>query len=100
MGIGPLGRGGARRRTRRRMRRRTSMMTSMESQQAQQQTNKNPSQMSETELNAPSGQTGIQPKAKASESDIEQLEKLADLKEKGVLTEKEFENQKKKILAQ
>jgi putative NADPH-quinone reductase len=98
-GIGPLGRGGARRRTRRRMRRRTAliMMTAQQKQQIQQQTGKHPDQMSEDELNAAMDKTGIEPKA-ANDSDIDQLEKLADLKEKGVLTEAEFEAKKSQIL--
>ncbi len=100
MSFGPLGRGGARRRTRRRMTRRTSlMMLSMQQkQQIQKQTGKNPEQMSEDELNAAMAKTGVQPKEDVSDSDIDQLEKLADLKEKGVITEQEFETKKSQIL--
>ncbi len=66
-------------------------------QQIQQQTGKNPEQMSEDELNAAMDKTGIEPKV-ANDSDIDQLEKLADLKEKGILTEQEFETKKNQIL--
>jgi hypothetical protein len=100
MSFGPLGRGGARRRTRRRMNRRTAlmMMTMEQKQQIQKQTGKNPEQMTEEELNAAMNKTGIQPKPDATDSDIEQLEKLAALKEKGVITEQEFEAKKAQIL--
>ncbi len=100
MSLGPLGRGGARRRTRRRMRRRTSlmMMPMEQKQQIQKQTGKNPEQMSEGELNVAMDKTGIQPKINAIDSDIDQLEKLADLKDKGILTEQEFEAKKNQIL--
>ena len=96
-GFGPLGRGGARRRTRRRMRGRTAilMMSAQQKQQIQQQTGKNPEQMSEDELNDAMEKAGVQPK---SDLDIEQLEKLADLKDRGILTEQEFEVKKSQIL--
>jgi hypothetical protein len=81
------------------MRRRTAlmMMTMQQKQQIQQQTGKNPEKMSEDELNAAMDKTGIEPKV-ANDSDIDQLEKLADLKEKGILTEQEFETKKNQIL--
>jgi hypothetical protein len=75
------------------------MMMSMEQkQQIQKQTGKNPDQMSEAELNAAMDKTGVEPKPSASDSDIDQLEKLADLKDKGVITEAEFEAKKTQIL--
>ncbi|XES78331.1 MAG: SHOCT domain-containing protein [Candidatus Bathyarchaeia archaeon] len=96
---GPLGRGGARRRTRRRWRRRTAllMMTTSQKQQIQQQTGKNPETMTEDELNAAMTKTGIQP-VDATDQQIADIEKFADLKEKGVLSEKEFEEKKAQIL--
>lgn len=97
MSFGPLGRGGARRRTRRRMNRRTAlmMMSMQQKQQIQKQTGKNPEQMSEDELNAAMEKTGVEPK---SDTDIEQLEKLADLKDRGIINEQEFEAKKSQIL--
>lgn len=74
------------------------MMSMQQKQQIQQQTGKNPDQMSETELNAAMEKSGIEPQTSASDSDLDQLEKLADLKEKGVLTEQEFQTKKAQIL--
>jgi len=71
MGLGPLGRGGARRRTRRRM------------------------------TAAQSAQQPAQPASQPAPNNIDttaELEKLAGLKEKGILTEEEFTAKKKQIL--
>ena len=73
------------------------MMTMQQKQQIQQQTGKHPDQMSEEELNAAMDKTGIEPKV-TNDSDIDQLEKLADLKDKGILNEQEFEAKKNQIL--
>ncbi len=70
-GLGPMGRGGARRRTRRRM---SARQGSQSQQPAPQQTN----------------QGGVDTAA--------EIEKLAELKEKGILTEEEFTAKKKQIL--
>ncbi len=43
------------------------------------------------------GSSGVRPQ-KQNSSDIDQLEKLADLKEKGVITEEEFQAKKKELL--
>lgn len=97
---GPLGRGGARRRTRRRWRRRSAlmMMSVQQKQQIQQQTGKNPETMSEDELNAAMDKTGIELKTDATNQQLADLEKLGELKEKGILTEEEFEAKKTQIL--
>ena len=71
MGIGPLGRGGARRRTRRRM------------------TARQPS----TQPQAPANQTDS-----SNVDTTAELEKLAALKDKGILTEEEFSAKKKQLL--
>ena len=72
-GIGPAGRGGARRRTRRRINRRNS---SANTDTEQSQNDSNNQQLDLTE----------------------ELEKLADLKNKGVITEEEFAAKKKQLL--
>lgn len=97
-GVGPLGRGGARRRTRRRMNRRTSMMmmSAQQKQQIQKQTGKNPEAMSDDELDDAMEKQGIKID---TDSQVEQLEKLGALKEKGILTDQEFETKKAQILA-
>lgn len=97
---GPLGRGGARRRTRRRWRRRSAlmMMSVQQKQQIQQQTGKNPETMNENELNAAMEKSGIEPNTNITDQQLDELEKLGELKEKGILTEEEFETKKAQIL--
>lgn len=78
MDLGVAGRGGARRRTRRRTARRVNAVTS-------------------------AGQPAEQPETAPQEvtsqnTDIEQLEKLAALRDQGILTEEEFQAKKAQIL--
>ncbi|GBE57469.1 hypothetical protein BMS3Abin01_00384 [bacterium BMS3Abin01] len=79
--LGPAGRGGARRRTRRRMNRRVDM---------QEQTSAN----QEPKMTATPGDN--------QEDDVPaylgELEKLGELREKGIITEKDFEAKKKQLL--
>jgi hypothetical protein len=81
------------------MSRRTAlvMLTVSQKQQIQKQTGKNPEQMTEDELNNAMEKTGIEPQV-SSDSDIDQIEKLAELKDKGVLTQEEFDAKKSQIL--
>lgn len=97
-GVGPLGRGGARRRTRRRMNRRTAlmMMSMQQKQQIQKQTGKNPETMSEEELDDAMEKQGI---SIETDKQVEELERLGSLKEKGILTDQEFETKKAQILS-
>jgi len=74
MDIGPMGRGGARRRTRRRVNRRNATMSGSAS---------NPAPESSPE---PTGDA------------IAEIEKLAELRDKGILTEEEFSAKKKELL--
>jgi hypothetical protein len=80
------------------MRRRTAliMLTVQQKQQIQKTTGKNPDQMTEDELNDAMEKTGIEPTG--SDAQYDELEKLADLKDKGIITEQEFEAKKKQIL--
>jgi len=96
--IGPLGRGGARRRTRRWIKRRTALLLSAQQKaMIQQQTGKNPDQMSDEELDEAVEKTGMD--IPDEEPDyIEELERLADLKSKGIITEEEFEAKKKELM--
>jgi hypothetical protein len=95
-GIGPMGRGGARRRTRRRMRRRQAVMLNAQQQaQIERETGKSVDDMTDEQLEAEMKKRGIEP---AQEHHLDELERLAELKEKGVITEEEFEAKKKQIL--
>ena len=98
MQLGPLGRGGARRRTRRRWKRHMSLMLSAQQKaQIQQQTGKNPDEMTNDELDEVITTAGIEvPDEEPAYMD--ELEKLAGLKEKGVITEDEFEAKKKQLM--
>ncbi|WP_319643278.1 SHOCT domain-containing protein [Methanovulcanius yangii] len=98
MQLGPLGRGGARRRTRRRWKRRMSLMLSAQQKaQIRQQTGKNPDEMTNDELDEAITTAGID--LPDEEPDyLDELEKLAGLKEKGVITEEEFEAKKKQLM--
>ena len=98
MQLGPLGRGGARRRTRRRWTRRMALMLSAQQKaQIQQQTGKNPDEMTNDELDEVITTAGIEvPDEEPAYMD--ELEKLAGLKEKGVITEDEFEAKKKQLM--
>ncbi len=95
---GPLGRGGARRRTRRRVSRRTAlvMMTASQKQQIQKQTGMKPEQMTEDQLNDAMEKNNIE--VGSSDKQLDELEKLGQLKESGVLTDQEFEAKKAQIL--
>jgi len=63
----------------------------------QQQTGKNPDQMSDEELDEAVEKTGMD--IPDEEPDyIEELERLADLKSKGIITEEEFEAKKKELM--
>ncbi len=109
-GPGPLGRGGARRRTRRRMIVVSSAMLSRrQKQQIQQHTGKDPDKMSQEELQKAAddlelepeeGQGGPQASAGGTPQQdyTAELERLADLHKRGVLTDEEFEAKKKQIL--
>ena len=98
MSLGPLGRGGARRRTRRRWKRRMALMLSAQQKALiQQQTGKNPDEMTNDELDEVITTAGIEvPDEEPAYMD--ELEKLAGLKEKGVITEDEFEAKKKQLM--
>lgn len=74
--LGPAGRGGARRRTRRRMGRRQDMAQDSQPQQA-----------------APA-------EPAATQSPTEQLQQLGELHKEGIITDQEFEEKKKELLAQ
>jgi hypothetical protein len=63
----------------------------------QQQSGKNPDDMSDEELEAAVEKAGIE--LPEEEPDyMDELEKLAELKDKGIITEEEFEAKKKQIL--
>jgi hypothetical protein len=95
-GIGPMGRGGARRRTRRRMRRRQSvMLNAQQKAQIERETGMSLDDMTDEQLEAEMKKRGIET---AQEHHLDELERLAELKEKGVITEEEFEAKKKQIL--
>ncbi len=98
MRLGPLGRGGARRRTRRRWKRRMALMLSAQQKaQIQQQTGKNPDEMTNDELDEAINTAGID--LPDEEPDyMDELEKLAGLKENGVITEEEFEAKKNQLM--
>jgi hypothetical protein len=92
----PVGLGEARRH----MKRRTAllMMSTQQKQQIQKQTGKDPEKMSEAELNSAMDKTGIEPIGDVTDKQINELENLSDLKERGVLTAQEFEYRKIQIL--
>jgi hypothetical protein len=80
------------------MNRRTAMMmmSAQQKQQIQKQTGKNPEAMSEEELDDAMEKQGIKID---TDKQIDELEKLGTLKDKGVLTEQEFEAKKAQILS-
>jgi hypothetical protein len=98
MRLGPLGRGGARRRTRRRWKRRMALLLSAQQKaQIQQQTGKNPDEMTNDELDEAINTAGID--LPDEEPDyMDELEKLAGLKEQGGITDEEFEAKKKQLM--
>lgn len=77
-GLGPMERGGTRRRTRRRMDRRAGMADDAQDQTAPQA--------------APAGP------AVSGSDNLAELEKLGELRDKGVITPEEFEAKKKQLL--
>jgi thermostable 8-oxoguanine DNA glycosylase len=80
------------------MKRRTAvMMSAQQKQMIQQQTGKDPDQMSDEELDAVVKEAGIDLPPEEPEYLVE-LEKLAELKEKGVISEEEFEAKKKQLM--
>ncbi len=105
-GIGPMGRGGARRRTRRRMIRRMNRAAISAQQKAeiQKQTGKSVEQMTDAELEAEMKKRGMQVPQIEQEEEVEEgdytqeLEKLAALRDKGIITEEEFQAKKTKLL--
>ena len=103
-GIGPMGRGGARRRTRRRMTRRSAALNAQQKAQIEQQTGKSVDNMTDEELEAEMKKRGIEiPEDEPDEGSgvadaVEEVEKLAGLRDKGILTEEEFQTKKKQIL--
>lgn len=105
-GIGPLGRGGARRRTRRRMMRRMdrASISAQQKEDLQKQTGKSVEQMTDAELEAELKKRGMQvpqieEEVEAAEDDYTQeLERLAALRDKGVITEEDFQAKKTKLL--
>jgi hypothetical protein len=80
------------------MRRRTALLLSAQQKAAiQQQTGKNPDEMSDEELEAAVDGAGID-LPEEEPNYIEELQKLAELKDKGIITEEEFEAKKKQIM--
>ena len=104
MGIGPLGRGGARRRTRRRMSRKASALSAQQKAQIEQQAGKSVEDMSDEEIEAEMNKRGMETQEAAGGEGSDtgdytaELEKLAGLRDKGILTEEEFQAKKKQIL--
>lgn len=104
MRMGPAGRGGARRRTRRRMSRRQASLSAQQKAQIEQQAGKSVDDMTDEELGAEMKKRGIEVPEEdggggSDEGDYTQeLEKIADLRAKGILTEEEFQAKKKQIL--
>jgi len=80
------------------MNRRTAlmMMSMQQKQQIQKQTGKNPETMSEEELDDAMEKQGI---SIETDKQVEELERLGSLKEKGILTDQEFETKKAQILS-
>ena len=78
--LGPMGRGGARRRTRRRM---NSRLAASDSVNTVSQENTQPTQQA-----GDRGETGY----------LDELEKLGELRDKGIITEEEFSAKKKQLL--
>ena len=92
LGRGALRRG--RRRGRRRARRRTMMVMNAMNQQDQGDQGDEGNYSPQDDYSAPEEEDG----PAFSDDDAEQLEKLAELKDKGIITEEEFNKKKKQIL--
>ena len=73
------------------------MMSVQQKQMIQQQTGKHPDQMSDEELEAAAQKAGIDMPPEEPEY-LAELEKLAELKEKGIITDEEFETKKKQLM--
>ncbi len=103
-GMGPMGRGGARRRTRRRMSRRMTAMNASQQAEIEKQTGKSIDDLSDEELEAELEKRGVGDAEAVAEKGSQQpdyaaeLEKLAGLRDKGIITEEEFQAKKKQIL--
>jgi predicted nucleic acid-binding protein len=72
------------------------MMTASQKQQIQKQTGMKPEQMTEDQLNDAMEKNNIE--VGSSDKQLDELEKLGQLKESGVLTDQEFEAKKAQIL--
>jgi hypothetical protein len=102
-GIGPMGRGGARRRTRRRISRRAAALSAQQKAQIEKQTGRSVDDMSDEEIEAEMKKRAMAIPEGADEGKEEddytaELEKLAGLREKGIITDEEFQAKKKQIL--
>jgi hypothetical protein len=73
------------------------MLSAQQKAQIQQQTGKNPDQMTDEELDGAMQDAGIDI-PDASDDVYDELEKLAGLRDKGVIDEDEFEAKKKQLL--
>ena len=73
------------------------MMSAQQKQMIQQQTGKHPDQMSDEELDAAVQKAGMDLPPEEPEYLVE-LEKLAELKERGIITEEEFESKKRQLM--
>jgi predicted nucleic acid-binding protein len=72
------------------------MMTASQKQQIEKQTGKKPEQLTEDQLNDAMEKNNIE--VGSSDKQLDELEKLGQLKESGVLTDQEFEAKKAQIL--
>jgi hypothetical protein len=72
------------------------MMTVSQKQQIEKQTGKKPEQLTEDQLNDAMEKNNIE--VGSSDKQLDELEKLGQLKESGVLTDHEFEAKKAQIL--
>jgi hypothetical protein len=72
------------------------MMSAQQKQQIEKQTGMKPEQMTEDQLNDAMEKNNIQ--VGSSDKQLDELEKLGQLKESGVLTDQEFEAKKAQIL--
>ena len=97
-----MGRGGARRRTRRRMTRRTALLSAQQKEQVQQHTGKSADDLSEEELLAAMKKLGMEPTKDEGGAGVpdytEELERLAGLRDKNIITDEEFQAKKRQLL--
>jgi hypothetical protein len=99
-----MGRGGARRRTRRRQQRKYSKINEQQQAEIEKAKGKSIDNMSDAELEEEMKKRGIEilEDEEGGGSDkgdyAAELEKLAGLRDKGIITEEEFQTKKKQIL--